>query len=100
MEILQSVLILILTLGILVSIHEYGHFWVARRCGVKVLRFSVGFGKALYTKCESEAISLGFNQLYLESTPDFKEAVGLSLLNATKVEFEKKSYRKDIGFDL
>ena len=31
---------------------------------------------------------------------DFKEAVGLSLLNATKVEFEKKNYRKDIGFDL
>lgn len=47
MEILQTVLILIVTLGILVSIHEYGHFWVARRCGIKVLRFSVGFGKPL-----------------------------------------------------
>ena len=38
---------LILTLGILVTVHEYGHFWVARRCGVRVLRFSVGFGKPL-----------------------------------------------------
>ncbi len=38
---------LLVTLGILVTFHEYGHFWVARRCGVKVLRFSVGFGKPL-----------------------------------------------------
>src|SRR5690554_446305 len=34
----------LITLGVLVTIHEYGHFWVARRCGVKVLRFSIGFG--------------------------------------------------------
>ncbi len=40
-----NVLALIVTLGILVTFHEFGHFWVARRCGVKVLRFSVGFGK-------------------------------------------------------
>ena len=44
---LQTIFITVLTLGILVSIHEFGHFWVARRCGVKVLRFSVGFGKPL-----------------------------------------------------
>lgn len=50
MEVIQSVLSLILTLGILVTIHEYGHYWVARKCGVKVLRFSVGFGKPLYTR--------------------------------------------------
>jgi regulator of sigma E protease len=47
-DILQNVLALILTLGILVTIHEFGHFWVARRCGVKVLRFSVGFGRSLF----------------------------------------------------
>ncbi|RLA02384.1 MAG: RIP metalloprotease RseP, partial [Gammaproteobacteria bacterium] len=40
----------IVALGILVTIHEYGHFWVARKMGVKVLRFSVGFGKALWSK--------------------------------------------------
>ncbi len=39
----------IVTIGILVAIHEYGHFWVARKLGVKVLRYSVGFGKPLYT---------------------------------------------------
>jgi len=33
----------------LVTIHEFGHFWVARRCGVKVLKFSIGFGKAIKT---------------------------------------------------
>lgn len=37
----------LIALGVLVTIHEYGHFWVARKCGVKVLRFSVGFGKPL-----------------------------------------------------
>ncbi|TMS94974.1 MULTISPECIES: sigma E protease regulator RseP [unclassified Pseudoalteromonas] len=37
----------ILALGILVTVHEYGHFWVARKAGVKVLRFSIGFGKSL-----------------------------------------------------
>ena len=37
-------------MGILVTIHEWGHFYVARLCGVKVLRFSVGFGKILYSK--------------------------------------------------
>jgi len=37
-------------LALLVVFHEYGHYWVARRCGVKVLRFSLGFGKVIYRK--------------------------------------------------
>ena len=41
---------LIVSIGVLVTFHEFGHFWVARRCGVKVLRFSVGFGKALWSR--------------------------------------------------
>ena len=49
MDVLQQILAFIVTLGILVSFHEYGHFWVARRCGVKVLRFSVGFGSPLFS---------------------------------------------------
>ena len=47
MQFLYSVLGFILAIGILVTIHEFGHFWVARRAGVKVHRFSVGFGKPL-----------------------------------------------------
>jgi regulator of sigma E protease len=40
----------IVTLGILIVIHEFGHYYVARKCGVKVLRFSVGFGRPLWRK--------------------------------------------------
>lgn len=50
MELIQTALAFVVTLGILVTIHEYGHFWVARRCGVKVLRFSVGFGMPLWRR--------------------------------------------------
>ncbi|GAB4393003.1 MAG: sigma E protease regulator RseP [Gammaproteobacteria bacterium] len=46
-SLLVTLVAFIVTLGILVSFHELGHFWVARRCGVKVLRFSIGFGKPL-----------------------------------------------------
>ncbi len=49
LDVLISIIALLVTLGILVTIHEFGHFWVARRCGVKVLRFSIGFGKAAKT---------------------------------------------------
>ncbi|MCT7940386.1 sigma E protease regulator RseP [Shewanella holmiensis] len=40
----------IIALGILITVHEYGHFWVARKCGVKVEKFSIGFGKAIWRK--------------------------------------------------
>jgi len=45
-----TLLSFLVTLGILVTIHEYGHFQVARWCGVKVLRFSIGFGKPLFSR--------------------------------------------------
>jgi len=48
MTVIISIVSFILVLGILVTVHEFGHFWVARKCGVKVLRFSVGFGKPLF----------------------------------------------------
>ncbi|WFE70883.1 RIP metalloprotease RseP [Halomonas sp. M1] len=49
MGLIQNILAVIVVLGLLVTFHEFGHFWVARRCGVKVLRFSVGFGKPLWS---------------------------------------------------
>jgi regulator of sigma E protease len=49
-EFFGSVWWLIVTLGLLVTFHEFGHFIVARLCGVKVLRFSVGFGKPLWMR--------------------------------------------------
>ncbi len=42
-----SAVAFLVALGILISIHEFGHFWVARKVGIKVLRFSIGFGKPL-----------------------------------------------------
>jgi len=45
---IQSVLAFIVALGILITFHEFGHYWVARRCNVKILRFSVGFGKPIW----------------------------------------------------
>jgi len=44
----------VVALSILVAIHEYGHFWVARRCGVKVHRFSIGFGKVLFKRIDKQ----------------------------------------------
>ena len=41
---------MLVALGVLVTFHEFGHFWVARRFGVKVLRFSVGFGRPLWSR--------------------------------------------------
>jgi regulator of sigma E protease len=48
MQILISILAYIVAVGILVTVHEFGHFVVARRIGIKVLRFSIGFGKPLW----------------------------------------------------
>jgi regulator of sigma E protease len=49
-DFLGSLWWLIVALGVLITFHEFGHYWVARRCGVKVLRFSVGFGKPLWMR--------------------------------------------------
>ncbi len=50
MEILGSIFWLVVALGLLVTFHEFGHYWVARRSGVGVLRFSVGFGQPLWRR--------------------------------------------------
>lgn len=47
---MQSLIFFVIALSVLIVIHEYGHFWVARRCGVKVLRFSVGFGEPIWRR--------------------------------------------------
>ena len=47
---LLSLVAFIIAIGVLVTIHEFGHYWVAKKMGVKVLRFSIGFGKPLWQK--------------------------------------------------
>lgn len=49
MNLLHTLFYFVIAIGVLVSIHEFGHFWVARKVGVKVLRFSVGFGPVLWS---------------------------------------------------
>ncbi len=65
-EILFSVASFIVAIGVLIAIHEFGHFWVARRLGFKVLRFSIGFGKPLL---RWRGGAPDFTQYWLASVP-------------------------------
>jgi regulator of sigma E protease len=56
LDVLWSVAAFVVALGVLVSFHEFGHFWVARRLGVKVLRYSIGFGKPLWRKTARDGV--------------------------------------------
>lgn len=49
-DIFQSLLAFVVALGVLITFHEFGHYWVARRFNVKILRFSIGFGKPVYKR--------------------------------------------------
>lgn len=82
MEFVQYILSFILLLGVLVVIHECGHFWVARRSGVHVVRFSVGFGKPLLSRVDKHGTEFvlaaipfgGYVQMYDDRDPLIKEA--------------------------
>ena len=56
MAFIENLFYFIIALGILVTIHEYGHFWVARKLGVKVLIFSVGFGKSIWHRISKDGV--------------------------------------------
>ncbi|OOZ18700.1 RIP metalloprotease RseP [Solemya velum gill symbiont] len=53
---LQTIFWTIIAIGLLVTVHEFGHFWVARKLGVKVLRFSVGFGSPLWKRTARDGV--------------------------------------------
>ncbi|HEY5809963.1 MAG TPA: RIP metalloprotease RseP [Povalibacter sp.] len=55
-EILTAIVTFVIAIGILVAVHEFGHFWVARRLGIKVLRFSIGFGKAIWQRNAKDGV--------------------------------------------
>lgn len=65
MELLQIILSFLVALIILVAVHEFGHFYVARRCGVKVLRFSIGFGKVLLSRTDKQGTEYSLSALPL-----------------------------------
>jgi regulator of sigma E protease len=54
MTILSYALAFLVAIGVLVAVHEYGHFWMARRMGIRVLRFSIGFGKVLWSRRDAQ----------------------------------------------
>lgn len=98
MDLLFTLLATVVALGLLVTIHEYGHFWVARRCGVKVLRFSIGFGSALYrwhdkrgTEFVIAAIPLGG---YVKMLDEREGPVDAAELDQT---FNRKDVKKRIA---
>lgn len=82
MSILNSVFGFVLAVGILVTVHEFGHFWVARKLGVKVLKFSVGFGRPIWSRYGRDgtqyAIAMiplgGYVKMLDESEGDVEEA--------------------------
>jgi regulator of sigma E protease len=55
-EILGSIWWLLVALGVLITFHEFGHFWVARRLGVRVLRFSIGFGRPIWSRRGADGV--------------------------------------------
>lgn len=65
MDILIRVIWFLIALIVLVSVHEFGHFIVARWCGVKVLRFSVGFGRILFSRFDKHGTEFAFSSIPL-----------------------------------
>ena len=59
------VLVAVVTLGLLIGLHEFGHFWVARRCGVKVLKFSIGFGPVITQWTDKQGTSYALSLIPL-----------------------------------
>ncbi|TNH05530.1 sigma E protease regulator RseP [Testudinibacter sp. TR-2022] len=55
----------LLVICVLVFVHEYGHFWAARKCGIKVLRFSIGFGKVLWSKTDKQGTEFAISMIPL-----------------------------------
>jgi regulator of sigma E protease len=55
MKIVVIVVAFLVAISILVAVHEFGHYWVAKKLGFKVLRFSIGFGKPLFTRVGKDA---------------------------------------------
>lgn len=62
---MSSILAFFVLICVLVFVHEYGHFWAARRCGVSVLRFSIGFGKVLWRKKDKHGTEFAFSLIPL-----------------------------------
>ncbi|GGY63508.1 zinc metalloprotease [Cellvibrio zantedeschiae] len=65
MDLLNTIASFLVAIIVLVTVHEFGHFYVARLCGVRVLRFSLGFGKVLWRKYDKQGTEFSLSALPL-----------------------------------
>lgn len=65
MSFLWSLGSFIIAISVLVAVHEYGHFWAARKCGIKVHRFSLGFGKVLWKRVDKQGTEFALSMIPL-----------------------------------
>ncbi|OOF44316.1 RIP metalloprotease RseP [Rodentibacter trehalosifermentans] len=65
MSFLWSLGAFLIAISVLVAVHEYGHFWAARKCGVKVLRFSLGFGKVIWRRKDKHGTEFALSMIPL-----------------------------------
>ena len=83
MSFLWSLVSFIVVIGVLVSVHEFGHFWAARKCGVKVHRFSIGFGKVLWKRTDKQGTEFALSVIplggYVKMLDERTEEVPLEL---------------------
>ena len=83
MSFLWSLVSFIVVIGVLVSVHEFGHFWAARKCGVKVHRFSIGFGKVLWKRTDKQGTEFALSVIplggYVKMLGERTEEVPLEL---------------------
>lgn len=92
MSFLWSLGSFLIAISVLVAVHEYGHFWAARKCGVKVHRFSIGFGKVLWRRTDKQGTEFALSMIplggYVKMLDGRAEDVPLSLKSQT---FDQKS---------
>jgi regulator of sigma E protease len=65
MTIVGYLLAFLVAIGILVAVHEYGHFWMARRVGIRVIRFSIGFGRPLWRRIDARGTEFAVSAIPL-----------------------------------
>ena len=95
---MQSLFYFIIALSLLVVIHEFGHYWVARRCGVKVLKFSVGFGKALWSRTGNNGTEFVIAALPLGGYVKMLDSRETDVAESEKaVCFDRQSLRKRVA---
>jgi regulator of sigma E protease len=83
---LVTLLAFVVTLGVLITFHELGHYWVARWCGVRVLRFSIGFGRVLFKRVDRHGTEWALSAIplggYVKMLDESSAALGASVQRA------------------